>query len=353
MTKDQACSVQTQILSGELTDNQILDHLRLIESEGLDKESFLGFWEASKESQIGIEYSGQVLDITGTGGDGLDTFNISTLASLVCSSLGIAVAKHGNRSATSVCGSADILEVLGYNINLTEEQIKRQLDENNFAFVFAPSFNPAFRFVKIARSEFAKPTYFNLLGPLLNPLSPKFLVMGVSRKISDSIPNCFEIISKLMKNANLTSSWLVQSESGMDELDIYSKSTIRQPILQGDIESNNDLGIIPQLRPNLMGKFTDKKVFREVQIDPKKYFEDIIEGELTIKTKEEAKTIFLNIISNKASQTQTNIVILNAAAGIMTAKRAQSLSEAINLARETIESGKLKAHFGRIISNQL
>jgi anthranilate phosphoribosyltransferase len=352
MTKDQAYSVQTQILSGELTDSQVLDHLRLIEEEGLDKESFQGFWEASKESQIKIEYDKPILDITGTGGDGLDTFNISTLASLVCSSIGIKVAKHGNRSATSVCGSADILEALGYNINLTSDQIKRQLDQNNFAFVFAPSFNPAFRFVKSARSEFAKPTYFNLLGPLLNPLSPKFLVMGISSKISRSIPNCFEIISKLMKNANLTSAWLVQSESGMDELDIYSKSTIRQPILQGDVESNNDLGIIPQLRPNLMGKFTDKKVFREVEIDPNRYFEDIAQGELNIKTKEDAKRVFEDVISNKATKTQTNVVILNAAAGIMTAKRAQSLTEAINLARETIESGKVKTHFDRIISNQ-
>ncbi len=351
---DTAYSLQTQILRGELTTPEILSFLIQLESYPLTKSTFLAILQASKDNQISLPIIDVnplcCLDIVGTGGDCLDTFNISSISALVCATAGICVAKHGNRSATSLSGSADFMEAIGYPLDLTPSQSAQILAKTNFAFLFAPTYNSAFIYVKKARKLYGKPSYFNLLGPLLNPANPQFLVMGVSRSVSGAIPNCFEILSKQLTQT--TRSWLVQSAEGMDEISTEQPTYIYQPFGQNDAESRNQItqqiGQIPILQPEL-NRFNHPKSYRQITLDPQKYNLNYPLVDIQTTGLEQNVQIFHNILNNTATPAQKSAVILNSASGIVITNTTKTYKEAIVLAQELIESGQVKAKWQEIL----
>ena len=350
---DSAYSLQTQILRGEMTTQEILSFLTQLESNPLTKSTFLAILQASKDHQVTLPtYTNSLscLDIVGTGGDSLDTFNISSISALVCATVGISVAKHGNRSATSLCGSADFMEAVGYPLDFSPQQSAQMLTKTNFAFLFAPIYNPAFRYVKEARKLYGKPSYFNLLGPLLNPANPQFLVMGVSNAVSCAIPDCFEILSKQLSQT--TRSWLVQSAEGMDEISTEQITNVYQPFGQNDAESRNQItqqiGQIPVLQPKL-NRLNHPKSYRKVTIDPNRYNLQYPLSDIQTTGLEQNIIIFNNILNNTATPAQKSAVILNSAAGLTITNTTKTYKEAIVLAQELIESGQAKAKWQEIL----
>ena len=167
---------------------------------------------------LDLELTNQnTIDIVGTGGDGLNTINISTISAILLSHMGYQVAKHGNRSNSGICGSADLVVLLGYDLESKYDNQKK------FNYLFAPKYNPAFKFTKAARNIYQKPTFFNLLGPLLNPLKPKNMVIGISNKIIQAIPNAIELIEFVLTLSN-TNYIIIVGE--MDELSLFHESQI-------------------------------------------------------------------------------------------------------------------------------
>ena len=297
-------TTQQQILSGELSTDQILEILQ----KPITNNDFGDILVASYEAQIPFETHIDCLDIVGTGGDGLDTFNISTIASLLCASLRIAVAKHGNRSASGVCGSADFVELLGYPLNLNYHQSHQLLVETNFCFLFAPQYNPAFRFAREARSQFGCPSYFNLLGPLLNPAKPKFVSLGISSKISDTLPYSFDFVANILKSTT-TSYAIVQADNGMDEVSVQGNSKV---ILNG---TNTDL-VISQ----------DFKV-----------------SDLKVKNKQDCIKVLFNILDSKMVDSRVEAVLINAALAMQVVNN-RSFESNYQLAKEQILSVKFKRY---------
>ncbi len=348
MTFQQAYNFQKQILNNNFDTQELINTFQRHTKNGLQIDEFNGYWKASSESQIAFNYNYPTIDIVGTGGDGFDTINISTLASLVCAKAGIKVAKHGNRSSSGKCGSADILELMGYDIHQTQDKLKKSLDENNFAFLFAPVYNPSFGYVKAIRKNYGLPTYFNLLGPLLNPTQPNHIVLGVSKKISDFLPNCFWLLAKQLQIQNVDTSWLIQSEEGMDEISLSKQTNVYQTFGHNDIElhSNNNLGIIPKLNDKL--DFLPPN-YRHTILDPKKY--EIIGDikDIQVESPEQAKEFFEQILEGKGQLKHVQAVALNAAGGIKLSGLTKTYKEALLISLDIINSGELKRFFEKII----
>lgn len=210
-TEESAYALQKRILEGELSEDELLRVLETLDRPLLPEE-FQGFYRASLEAMTPVEVDLPCLDTCGTGGDGLNTFNISTTAAIVCAALGVPVAKHGNRSASGACGSADVLEELGVPITLDATGVARSIRGTNFGFMFAPNFHPAFKHASSARKRFGKRTYFNLLGPLLNPARAPYRVVGVSD------PSLHTIIGPTLLSAGAERVWVVHGVDGVDEI---------------------------------------------------------------------------------------------------------------------------------------
>ena len=162
------------------------------------------------------------LDTCGTGGDGKNTLNISSASALLLASMGIKIAKHGNKAVSSKCGSGDVLEALGININLEPKQIEEQINKNNFGFMFAPNYHSAMKYVGPTRKKIGKRTIFNLIGPLSSPALVKRQVVGVFDK------KLLKIFAEALKNLNVEFAWIVNSEDGLDEISPYAKTNIVQ-----------------------------------------------------------------------------------------------------------------------------
>ncbi len=218
-TEQGAHALQGRILRGELSEEELLSVFETLDRP-LEPEEFQGFYRASLEAMTPVEVDIPCLDTCGTGGDGLNTFNISTAAAIVCAALGIPVAKHGNRSASGACGSADVLEELGVPIVLGAEGVARSIKTTNFGFMFAPNFHPAFKHASSARKRFGKRTYFNLLGPLLNPAHAPYRVVGVSD------PGHHTLIGPTLLSAGARRVWVVYGADGMDEISPTGPTTI-------------------------------------------------------------------------------------------------------------------------------
>ncbi|MEI6728145.1 MAG: anthranilate phosphoribosyltransferase [bacterium] len=304
-------NLQKELLSGNFQKNQLIEIFRLLDDTRLDKDQLLGFIQASKEKTLAILTKLETLDIVGTGGDGLNTFNISTVTSFVVASLGVAVAKHGNKAATSLCGSADVLQELGANIELSPAQAQQVLEKTGFVFLFAKSFNPAFRFVAEARKEYGKKTYFNILGPLLNPASPKFLLLGLS-DFSKA-----RLMADVLINSGVKKAWIVQSDSGMDEISPFGQTKVLE------------IGVGSKLQTK----------FKEFLILPGEYsFSGFTQQDIQGGDKTTNAEIMTNILQGKGSPAQNATVILNAAAALTIAGRVENYQEGIALAQQSLES---------------
>lgn len=248
-----------------------------------------------------------VLDTCGTGGDTKGTFNISTAVSFVASGCGIAVAKHGNRSVSSCCGSADILEALGININMNPKDLEKCLDEIGIAFLFAPNLHPAMKYAMPARQQIGTKTIFNLLGPLSNPAGARYQLVGVYDK------RWTEILAYVLGNLGTVHALIVHGEDGLDEITTTARTFVSE-VYKGKIKNF-------EITPEDFG-------FRKAEL------QDLKGGDVSDNVR-----ILLDILKGKTGP-HRDIVLLNAAAAIYTTDKAKSIKEGIELAKESIDSGR-------------
>jgi anthranilate phosphoribosyltransferase len=279
-------------------------------------EEMNGIISATRESMLAVPVKTDALDIVGTGGDGLRTFNISTLASIVCAACDVPVVKHGSRSASSRCGSADVLETLGINIMLDPKQAVKCFEDIGMVFLFAQRFHPALKNAAEARKQYGKRTYFNILGPLVNPAGVSHQTLGVFD----------EDIKSLMGEASVKNGikrlWAVRSNDGMDEISLFSLPSIIE--FSGQYPKGNKVDVSYPLHK---GKIED------IQIN---------------EVGESAK-IILDILNNRATEVQTETVIINAAIGLMTFGLTDDLGKAKAIASEAIKSGKALKKLNQLI----
>ena len=310
LTYDEMNKVMTDVLSGKTSDIQNADFLSSLSKKGETDDELLGMLDKMQEFSLKIEPKnhGTVIDMCGTGGDKLQTFNISTTSSFVVAAAGGIVAKHGNRSSSGVSGSADIFEYFGYDLNLDPPKITDILEKHNICFMFAQKFHPAMRHVSAARKQLGKRTAFNLLGPLSNPADVKNQLVGVfAIEYLDRLP-------LILKRKGAENIMTVRSDDGMDEFS--TSATNRVCILK------KDKVLMNAIDPEVLG--LHKSSLHDIQI----------------KTKEEAVKSFVGVLNNTANQSMIETTALNAAGGLIVANIAKNFEEGIELALNTIKNGK-------------
>ena len=209
------------LMEGKANDKDIFDFLTSLSAKGEASDEIAGgvYVLREKAKRVNID---NCVDTCGTGGDGMNTLNISTASALLLASMGIKVAKHGNKAVSSKCGSGDVLEALNININLEPNDIEDQINKNNFGFMFAPNYHSAMRFVGPTRKKIGKRTIFNMIGPLSSPAHVKRQVVGVFDK------KLLKIFADALFNLDIKFAWIVNSEDGLDEISPYAKTNIMQ-----------------------------------------------------------------------------------------------------------------------------
>lgn len=310
LTYDEMTQLMTEVLSGKTDDTQNANFLSSLAEKGETDDELLGMLDKMQEFSLKIEpkNQGTIIDMCGTGGDKLQTFNISTTASFVVAASGGIVAKHGNRSSSGVSGSADIFEYFGYDLDLEPPKIADILEKHNICFMFAQKFHPAMKHVSAARKQLGKRTAFNLLGPLSNPAGVKNQLVGVfSIEYLDRLP-------LILKRKGAENVMTVRSDDGMDEFS--TSATNRVCVLK------NDKVLMNAIDPEVVG--LHKSSLRDIQI----------------KTKEEAIKSFVGVLNNSANQAMIETTALNAAGGLIVANISKNFEEAVELALNTIKSGK-------------
>ena len=209
------------LMEGKVNEQDIFDFLTFLSVKGESSDEIAGgvYVLRDKSKRVNI---GNCVDTCGTGGDGMNTLNISTASALLLASMGIKVAKHGNKAVSSKCGSGDVLEALNININFEPKDIERQINENNFGFMFAPNYHSAMKFVGPTRKKIGKRTIFNMIGPLSSPALVKRQVVGVFEK------KLLKIFANALNNLDIKFAWIVNSEDGLDEISPYTKTNVVQ-----------------------------------------------------------------------------------------------------------------------------
>lgn len=309
LTYDEINNVMTDILSGNTTLEENMKFLSNLAEKGETDDELLGMLDKMQELSLKIEpkTDEKIIDMCGTGGDKLQTFNISTTASFVVAAAGGKVAKHGNRSSSGVSGSADIFEYFGYDLNQEPVKIAQTLEKHNICFMFAQKFHPAMKHVGPARKQLGKRTAFNLLGPLSNPANVKNQLVGVfSTEYLDRLP-------AILKRKGAENIMTVRSDDGMDEFS--TSSTNRVCILR------DDKVLMNAIDPEVVG--LHKSSLKDIQIE----------------TKEEAIESFVRVLNNTANKAMIETCALNAAGGMIVANKATNFEEAVQIALNTIDSG--------------
>lgn len=222
LSEREARDVMGQIMEGEATPAQLAAFLVAHRLKGETEDEILGFAQAMRSKALAISFPDDLLDTCGTGGDSSGTYNISTCSALVVAAAGIKVAKHGNRSATSQCGSADVLESLGVHLSLTPEQAIQALNELGFAFLFAPSYHPAMKYAAPVRGEIGVRTVFNILGPLSNPAGATRQLLGVAD------PAISSMMASVMTRLGVERGMVVHGHGGLDEISISGPTWITE-----------------------------------------------------------------------------------------------------------------------------
>lgn len=308
LTRAEAREAMGVIMRGEATPAQIAAFLVALRMKGETITEIVGFVDAMREGAIKVDTERRpVVDTCGTGGDRIKTFNISTVAAFVVAGAGIAVAKHGNRSVTSRAGSADVLEALGFDLQMPLELAKKALDEIGISFLFAPNFHPSMKHVLGPRREIALRTVFNLLGPIVNPCPLDGQLMGVYE--GALTPK----IARALANLGVKRAFVVHSLDGMDEISITSATQVSE-VKGGEVST---YVVFPE-------DFGFKRA------DPR----DLEGG-----TANENAQLLRAILSNELEGPKRDVVVLNAAAAIAAAGVTESIKEAIPIADESIRSG--------------
>ncbi len=308
LTAAQMEAVMEEIMTGKVNTPDIVAFLTHLSNKGETAEELTAAVSVMRRYVTKINTKHKViLDTCGTGGDRLGTFNVSTVVAFVASGCAIAVAKHGNRSVSSCCGSADILEALGININMSKERLQECLDEVGIAFLFAQNLHPAMKYAMPARKEIGRRTMFNILGPLTNPAAATHQLVGVYDK------RWTEVLANVLSNLGTVHALVVHGEDGLDEITTTTKTFVSEAS-KGKIDSY-------EIRTEDFG-------FKKARL------EDLSGGDASGNAR-----VLLEILNGKPGP-KRDIVILNAAAAIYTADKAGSIKEAVLLASESIDSGK-------------
>ena len=323
-TKEQFEKLFSNELSPEASRNFLIELYKRGESFEDIADAAKVMREHSVKLPISKILQEQAIDVVGTGGDKSGSFNISTTVSLLLASLGSVVAKHGNRSITSNSGSADALESLGVNLNLSPQKQVEMLEETNFCFIFAVNHHPAMKHIMPIRHSIDHRTIFNILGPLTNPAGAKKYLLGVFS------PDYIEKMAKALVALDIKNrAFVVSSDDGMDEISLATTTQFAF-VEEGTISP----GIID---PESFG----------FKLAPK---EAILGGTATDNAK-----ITRNIFSNESTDAQRDVVIINAGFALFTDGKSRDIKEAFEMAKMGIESGKAKEHLEKIakVSNQL
>ena len=302
------------LMNGKASNDEIFNFLTLLSTKGEVANEIAGgvYILRNKSKRVNVN---NCIDTCGTGGDGKNTLNISTAAALLLASMGIKIAKHGNKAVSSKCGSGDVLEKLKIKINLEPKDIENQINKYNFGFMFAPNYHSAMKFVGPVRKKIGKRTIFNMIGPLSNPALVQRQVVGVFDK------KLLKIFGNGLKNLNIKFAWIVNSEDGLDEISPYAKTNVVQ-IRNNEI---SEIIIDPQALEINAGKFENLQG-DDAKFNAKKII-DIFKGE-----------------DNDFSKA----VCLNGAAGLVVSENHTRFIDAYKNAREHILSGKAYTHLETI-----
>ncbi len=320
MTKEKAREVFEKLFKNELSEEEAKELLVSLYQKGETPAEIAAAAEVMREHSVKLpvskELQEKLIDIVGTGGDKSNSFNISSTTALLVSAIGCYVAKHGNRSITSKSGSADMLEALGINLNLTPENQVKMLETVRFTFIFAINHHPAMKHIMPIRKSLNHRTIFNILGPLTNPAGAKKYLLGVFS------PEFIEPIATALTLMDVKSAMVVSSEDGMDEISVAAPTK---------------------------AIYYDGIRMRDMVINPKAYGingtkEDLIGGD----AKENAK-IARGILSGEIKGPKRDAVLLNAAASLFVDKKVNSIEEGLKIAAETIDSKKAIKHLEKII----
>lgn len=307
LTVEEAAAAMDAIMSGEATESQIGSYLTALRMKGETIAEITGSAKGMRDKCLQFKGEGDLLDIVGTGGDCRNTFNVSTVSAMVVAAAGVAVAKHGNRSISSKCGSADVLEALGVKLDITKEQNERVLKETGICFMFAPIYHSAMKYVAKPRKEMGIRTIFNILGPLANPAYANLQVMGV---YSDEL---VEPMARVLSNLGIKRAMVVHGEDGVDEVSICGKTKVSE-VREGDIKTYF-------IDPTSLGLNLGR-------------LEEIKGGGA-----EENKGIALAILKGEKG-TKRDMVLMNSAVALYTALENKTLKECVEIAAEIIDSGK-------------
>jgi len=315
LSREEAKEILTNMAEGKYNDNQISAFITVFMMRSISVDEILGFREALLDMRVNVDAlrSYNPIDIVGTGGDNKNTFNISTAACFTLAGAGYKVAKHGNYGATSVSGASNVMEEHGAKFTKDISSLERSLDKVNIAYLHAPFFNPALKTVASVRKSLAVRSFFNVLGPIVNPLLPQRQMLGV---YDLKMARLYHYIYQQMNNDFV----VVHSLDGYDEISLTAPFKV--------IDKSGEKIFTPEQIGFAAGKE-----------------EELYGGNTTA----EAAQIFDNVLNNTASNAQKNCVIANAAFAIQTIDNSLSIADCIAIAKDSIESGKAKATFKKFV----
>ncbi len=321
LTYDEAYTVISEIMSGQTTPTQNAAFLAALSTKSTKAETIdeiTGCAAAMRDAATKFENDLDLLEIVGTGGDNAHTFNISTTAAMVIAASGILVAKHGNRAASSSSGTADCLEALGMNISLEPEKCRQLLEEAGFCFFFAQKYHTSMKYVGPIRKELGFRTVFNILGPLTNPSSPKFHLLGVYDRV------LLEPVAEVLMKLGSKRGMVVYGTDKLDEISLSAPTDVCE---------------------------YKEGWMKNYQITPEQFgFERCTKQDLKGGTPEENAAITRGILSGEIRGHKRNTVLLNAGAALYIGGKADSMAEGIKLAGELIDSGKALEVLDKVIS---
>ena len=298
------------LMNGKASDNEIFSFLTLLSAKGEVSNEIAGgvYVLRNKSKRVNVD---NCIDTCGTGGDGKNTLNISTASALLLASMGIRIAKHGNKAVSSKCGSGDVLERLKIKIDLGPKDIENQINKNNFRFMFAPNYHSAIKFVGPTRKKIGKRTIFNMIGPLSSPALVERQVVGVFDK------KLLKIFGNGLKNLNIKYAWIVNSEDGLDEISPYAKTNI------------------VQLKDNKISEITINP--KELNVNADK-FENLLGDDAKFNANK-----MIEIFKGEDNDF-SKAVCLNTAAGLIVSEKYNDFKLAYNYARGFIKSGRAYKH---------
>ena len=314
---EESKSLFSNLMEGKHEESQIIEILEALIKKGETKDELAGGIFVLRDKATKVFSDANTIDTCGTGGDGQNSLNISTAAAIVLASMGVKVAKHGNKAVSSNCGSADVLESLKININLKPKEAEESIKNFNFAFMFAPNYHSAMKHVGPARKKMGKKTIFNLIGPLSSPAQVKRQVIGVFDK------KWMKPFAEALKENNVMHAYIVHSDDGMDEISPFATTNVVE-LKDGKINefiiNPKDLGINEGNKENLKGKNAEYNAEKII---------DIYKG-----------------TSNEFSQS----VALNAAAGLIVSGKENNFKDAFHKATKRLNSGKVVEYLTKLQS---